>query len=84
MVAPREGGGAEIVEVKPGSVAELTMLHVGDVINTLDGKSIHTPMELAAELQNRAPGSQVRLGYMFRTAIAYYQKETVVILGGNH
>jgi hypothetical protein len=74
--------GAEVVAVEPGGVAALAGLHVTDVINKVDGKPISTAMELAAELSNRAPGSQVRIGYMFHTsALGYFQKETVVILG---
>jgi opacity protein-like surface antigen len=74
--------GAEIVVIEPGSVAALAGLHVTDVINKIDGKSINTAIELAAELSNHAPGSQVRLGYMFHSsALGYFQKETVVILG---
>jgi opacity protein-like surface antigen len=74
--------GAEVLAIEPGGVAALAGLHVTDVINKVDGKPISTAMELAAELSNHAPGSQVRLGYMFRSsALGYFQKETVVILG---
>jgi S1-C subfamily serine protease len=77
MVAAREDGGAEIVEVLPGSVAALANLRVGDIINLVDGKPIKTPMELTAELSNRGPGTKIRLGYMVR---GYWQSETVVTL----
>jgi hypothetical protein len=81
MVAPRNEGGAEIVDIASGSVAELANLHVGEVITSVDGKAVNSPMELAAALQNRASGSQVHLGYMFHTnAMGYFAKETVVIL----
>ena len=84
MAVPRTEGGAEIVEVASGSVAELANLHVGDLITSVNGKAVNSPMELAAELQNRTPGSQVRLGYMFRSsALGYFGKETVVTLGAN-
>jgi len=59
-------------------VAALAGLHVGDVINAVDGKPVHTPMELAAELENRPTGDKVRLGYMLHGA---WQTETVVLLG---
>jgi PDZ domain len=39
--------GAEIVEVQRGSVAELAMLRVGDVITAVDGKPVKSPMEVA-------------------------------------
>jgi len=82
LVSTRErNDGADIIEVAPGGVAELSGLRITDVINAIDGKPINTPMELAAELLNRASGSKIRLGYMFRSAVTYYSKETVVILG---
>jgi hypothetical protein len=53
-------------------------------------------MELAEKLRNRAPGSSIRLGYVFRSAnsvpsdgrstgaLIYYPKETVVVLSEKH
>jgi hypothetical protein len=42
-------------------------------------------MELAAELSKHAPGSTVKLGYMFHTsALGYYPKETSIVLIGHH
>jgi S1-C subfamily serine protease len=81
----QEGEGVQIVEIEPGGVGALAILHVGDVINSVDGKPVKTPMELATEIENRPQGSHVRLGYLYRsTALGMYQKETVVILGSNH
>jgi len=37
-------------------------------------------MELAAALSGRTPGSQLKLGYMLKSLLGYFQKETVVIL----
>ena len=73
------GGGAEITEIAPESVADLANLHVGDVITSVDGKHIGSPMELEAELQHRHPESQVRLGYLLRSSLGYFGKETIVI-----
>jgi membrane-associated protease RseP (regulator of RpoE activity) len=96
VVSTRVNVGAEITGVVRDSVAERAGLQVGDVINAIDRKPVRTAMELAAELLNRAPASQVRLGYVVRSATAipsdarssgalnYYPKETVVILAGNH
>jgi hypothetical protein len=70
--------GAEITEVAPNGIAALAGLHPGDVINTVDGKLVKSPMELAAELSNRAAGDKVRLGYSLR---GQWQAETVVLLG---
>jgi membrane-associated protease RseP (regulator of RpoE activity) len=82
---PAEGSeGAQITDIQPGGVAELAVLHVGDVINSVDGKAVKTPMELAAELANKPSGTQVHIGYIFRTETGWWiGKETVVILGSN-
>lgn len=70
--------GAEISDVAPNGVAALAGLHRGDVINTVDGKSVRTPMELAAELASRQAGDKLRLGYLLQGT---WQTETVVLLG---
>jgi opacity protein-like surface antigen len=73
--------GAEISEVFPNSAAELANLHVGDLITSVDGQPVKSPMELAAELSKHAAGSPVKLGYMFHSvALGYYPKETNIIL----
>ena len=71
-------GGAEITDEPPDGVAALAGLHRGDVINTVDGKPVRNPMELATELANRQAGDKVRLGYMIH---GEWQVETVVVLG---
>lgn len=53
VVSPQEFDGAKILSVDPGSVAEMAALHVGDLIKAVDGKTVRTPMELAAELSGR-------------------------------
>ena len=68
--------GAEITDEAPNGVAALAGLHVEDVINSVDGKPVRTPMELAAELSTRVAGDKVRLGYLIR---GYWQTETVVL-----
>ncbi len=72
--------GAEITAVVPGSVAALASLHAGDVVNSIGGKPVATPSELAAELANHAPGDQIKIGYMIR---GQWQAETTIVLG-NH
>jgi len=69
--------GAKVLEVVPNGIAELAGLKVEDVINSLDGKPIRTVMELAAELADRNPGTQVKLGYMIHGT---WQTETAIIL----
>jgi hypothetical protein len=75
--------GVEILEVESGGAAELAGLHVTDVINAVDQLPIRSAQELAAELSHRGPGSQVKLRYLFRSSVAQYQTEKVVILGQN-
>jgi S1-C subfamily serine protease len=69
-------------DIQPGSVAELAVLHVGDLITSVNGMPVKTPMELAAAL-NGVPGN-VKLVYQFRTETGWWiGKETVVVLGAN-
>jgi hypothetical protein len=77
MVTMGRSTGAEITSVAPNGVASMAGLHPGDVINTVDGKPVKTPMELAADLANRPAGDKVRLGYLLQGA---WQAETVVLL----
>jgi membrane-associated protease RseP (regulator of RpoE activity) len=70
--------GAEIVDLAPNGVAVLAGLNRGDVITSVDGKHVKTPMELAAVLSGVSAGSSVRLGYMIR---GQWQSETTVIFG---
>jgi hypothetical protein len=69
--------GAEITSEAPDGIAALAGLHVGNVINAVDGKPVHTPMELAAELSSRKPGDKVRIGYLISGT---WQAETVLVL----
>ncbi|MFZ0818407.1 MAG: PDZ domain-containing protein [Candidatus Sulfotelmatobacter sp.] len=71
--------GAEITDIAPNGAVALAGLHRGDVINSVDGKPVKTPMDLAAELSSHAVGDKVRLGYSLH---GQWQAETVVILGG--
>jgi PDZ domain len=80
MVATRDKGGVQIVAVTSGSVSELAYLHVGDVINAVDGKSVTTAMELAAVFGATTRGTKVRIGYLFHTAaLGDWQQEAVII-----
>jgi S1-C subfamily serine protease len=76
-VALGRNAGAEITYEAPNGVAALAGLHRGDVINTVDGKAVKTPMELAEELANRPAGGKVRIGYMLH---GEWQIEAVVLL----
>jgi S1-C subfamily serine protease len=69
--------GAEVTDEAPNGVATLAGIHVGDVINAVDGKPVKTPMELAAALTNRPAGDKVRIGFLIR---GQWQKDTMVVL----
>jgi hypothetical protein len=72
--------GAVISDEAPNGVAALAGLRPGDVIVSIDGKPVRTPMELAAELASRAVGDKIRVGFLIR---GQWQGETVLLLG-NH
>jgi PEGA domain/PDZ domain len=73
--------GAKISEITPASVAAGAGLHVGDIINSIDGKRVRGPADLESELQNRAPSTSIRVGYMFRSsALGYFSKEAIFLL----
>jgi hypothetical protein len=75
IVAPQEFDGAKIVDVTSGGVAQMASLKPGDLIRSVDGKIVKTPMELAAELSDKT--GKVRLGILRGDVAA----ETVVLLG---
>ena len=54
------GTGAVIIAVVKGSPAD-GVLHAGDTVVRLDGKSIHTSDELSAEIHAHAPGDRVTM-----------------------
>jgi hypothetical protein len=66
-----EQGGTEIVKIAPDSEADRAGLHVGNVINSVDGKQVRSATDLAAALVNRPPGSKIRVGYMFRSNLGW-------------
>ena len=68
-----------ILEVEPGSVAEMAGLHMKDVINSLDGKPVKSAPEFEADLTNRAPGATIRLRCMIPTGLGYFTKETILM-----
>ena len=74
LVAPQEFDGAKILEIVPGGVAEMASMKPGDLIRSVDGKAVRTPMELAAELTDKS--GKVRIGLQRGD----FATETVVIL----
>lgn len=81
IVTVGRSSGAEIASEAPTGVAALAGLHVGDVINAVDGRSVKTPMELAAELSGKAAGTKVRVGYLIS---GMWQSEVVTLLNETH
>lgn len=80
VVSTRKNGGAEIRNVVSGSIGAFAGLQSGDVINSIDGKTVRTPMELAAEFTDRKAGEKITIGYL---VAGWWQTETVVILPAN-
>ena len=53
----------------------MASLRAGDLIKSVDGKAVRTPMELAAELSDKT--GKVRIGILRGT----FATETVIMLG---
>ena len=77
VTAMSDSSGSKIVDVAPGSVAAKASLAIGDVINSVDGKPTHSPIELGTQLTNRGSGEQIHIGYLSH---GYWQTEVIIIL----
>jgi serine protease Do len=56
--------GVLVQEVQPGGPAEKAGLKAGDIVTTVDGRSIKDGDDLVNEIASRRPGSTIRLGYL--------------------
>ncbi|HTB97982.1 MAG TPA: trypsin-like peptidase domain-containing protein [Terracidiphilus sp.] len=56
--------GVLVQEVQPNGPADKAGLKPGDIITTIDGRSIKDGDDMVNEIASRRPGSTVRLGYM--------------------
>jgi serine protease Do len=56
--------GVLVQEVQPGGPADKAGLKAGDIITTVDGRSIEDGDDLVNEIASRRPGSTIRLGYV--------------------
>jgi hypothetical protein len=74
---PESSQGAMIASEEPNGIAALAGLHAGDVINSVDGKPVKSPAELAAALSELPSGAKVRLGFMIH---GEWQTGAVIIL----
>jgi hypothetical protein len=79
-VARNSNDGAEIIRVLAGSTAEHAGLEIGDVLNRVDQTTVGNPIELASALQSKAPGSNVRVGFLRK---GYWQTEMTVTVQGH-
>ena len=71
--------GVEVLRVSKQSAAENAGLHAGDVIRTVNGKSIGSTQELAATVAQIEAGSTVSIGYMVKTQLGWMPKETTLV-----
>ena len=56
--------GVLVQEITPGGPAEKAGLKAGDIITTIDGRSIKDGDDLVNEIASRRPGSSIRLGLL--------------------
>ena len=56
--------GVLVQEVQPGGPADKAGLKAGDIITTIDGRTIKDGDDLVNEIASRRPGSTIRLGYL--------------------
>jgi serine protease Do len=69
--------GVLVQEVQPGGPAEKAGLKPGDIITSIDGRSIKDGNDLVDEIASRRPGSTARLGYLREGK----QADTTVTIG---
>jgi len=77
VVGPQDFDGAKIVEVDPGGVGEMASMKAGDLIKSVDGKPVRTPMELLAELSDKS--GKVKIGIQRGD----FATETLILLGAH-
>ena len=56
--------GVLVQQVQPNGPADKAGIKAGDIITTVDGRSIKDGDDLVNEIASRRPGSTIRLGYM--------------------
>lgn len=56
--------GVLVQQVQPGGPADKAGIKPGDIITTIDGRSIKDGDDLVNDIASRRPGSSIRLGYL--------------------
>jgi serine protease Do len=56
--------GVIVQKIQPGGPAEKAGLKPGDIITSIDGRSINDGDDMVNEIASRRPGSSIRLGYL--------------------
>jgi serine protease Do len=56
--------GVLVQQVQPGGPAATAGMKPGDIITTIDGRSIKDGDDLVSDIASRRPGSSIRLGFM--------------------
>ncbi|MDE3200738.1 MAG: trypsin-like peptidase domain-containing protein [Acidobacteriota bacterium] len=69
--------GVLVQDVQPGGPADSAGLKPGDIITTVDGRSIKDGDDLVNDIAGRKPGSTIRLGYLRNGK----QMDTTVTIG---
>jgi serine protease Do len=69
--------GVLVQEVQPGGPADKAGIKAGDIITTVDGRSIKDGDDLVNEIASRRPSSTIRLGYLRNGK----QDDTTVTIG---
>ncbi len=63
LVMDYTDGGAKVRSVNPGSPSEEAGLQPGDIIRSVNGRSIDDAVELVVEVRNHAPGDTLEIAY---------------------
>lgn len=80
IMGAQDEAGVRVVSLASGGAAESAYLHVGDVINSIEGRQVNTIVELASVLGSIPRGVRVRVGYQFQTAAhSSYEREVVIV-----
>lgn len=70
--------GVQFVWVSTNSATETAGLNVGNVIMTVNGKSVGSTHELATTMAQIEPGSTVKIAYLLKTQLGWMPKETAL------